>query len=57
MAINRMEHPITLDEMIDVIRRLSVEIEMEEARRGAIGGIQAEVLWAAAYKLEELKDK
>lgn len=57
MAINRAEHPITLDEMINVCRLVSVEIEMANARQGVVGDTHAEILWAAAYKLESLKDK
>lgn len=55
MAVNRLEHPITLDEMIDTCRRVSTEIAERNASRGIIGDVEAETLWAAAYELEKLK--
>lgn len=57
MAVNRAEYPITLDEMIETCRRVSTEIAERNAAAGVIGDIEAEILWAAAYKLESLKDK
>jgi hypothetical protein len=57
MAINRSQHPITLEEMAEVCRLESQRILQEDQEQGRIGGTRGEVLAAVAAKIEkEIED-
>ena len=55
MAINRVEHPITDDEIVDFLEQEAKRIEEDVEKTKRIGDIRPELLKAAAERIREIR--